>query len=169
MKKELQKANTENPTNDKGEMILAESVLNKRVFLIGLLLAIGCMVVSILFLTGSRPNPTDTLDWIILATAVVVMFLCIREILLNRKRSIILTPTRMYGNTGITPFDLPYSQIEATEVKSRNNFLYGTIQYLQIKTADGKEYKIEQVKNLHAIARVLDTKLEKKPDDRFDS
>lgn len=156
MKKEKQTTQPAVLTDDKGEKILVQGILNKRIFVIGLFMAILAGAMSLTFLTNNSQNQTNTLDWIILAFAVVVLYLCIREILLNRTRSIAVTPSRVFGNTGKEAFDLPFSEIAGAAVKTRNNFLYGTIVYLQMTSKSGKTYVIEQIKNMADVARVLD-------------
>ena len=146
-------------TDENGKAILIESILNKRSFVIGIVLGLFCVAVSILFLTSNREYGTDFLDWVILGIAIIVTAVCIREVLLNQKRYLALTEDRIYGHTGHVPLDIKYKEITVADVKSRNNFLYGTIMYLFIRTMDGKEYKIEQIKNIEEIGRVLDSKL----------
>ena len=160
MKKEVQSDQME-LFDEKGDKILISGKFNNRVFQVGILLAVLCLAMLIVFPLNSSGISFDFFDMLIVGTSVVTLVLCIREIILNTKRSIAVTPSRVFGHTGQKPFDLPYGNIASAEQKLRNNFLYGNIPYIYIRTKDNAEYQIEQIKNLKALIKVLDGQMEK--------
>ncbi|MGI6123986.1 MAG: hypothetical protein ACOYIG_07310 [Acetivibrionales bacterium] len=149
---------SEKSFDEKEEKILIEGEFKKTVFIIGLVLAIFCIITSLISLYKRNDSMIAGLDYIILISSAYFMTLSVKEILLNRKRKISVTENRMFGNTGHDSFDLLYSEIESVEQKSRRDIFYGDIHYLYIKTNTNTELKIEQLKNLEKVNQVIKSK-----------
>ena len=144
-----------NSLEERGEKILLKVEFHNTVFIVGIVLAIVCIVFSSFYLTGENADVLADIDYIIITISVVSLFLCVKELVLNRKRMLCLTDKRVFGHTGHSSFDFPYSDIKNIEEKSKKSFIYGNLSYLYIKTASNTEYKIEQLKNIEKVIQVI--------------
>jgi len=144
-----------NSLEKRGEKILLKGEFHHTVFIVGIVIAIVCIVFSSFYLTGENADVLAEIDYIIITISVVSLFLCVKELILNRKRMLCLTDKRVLGNTGYSPFDIPYSDIATIEEKTKKSFLYGNLSYLYIKTISNTEYKIEQLKNIEKVIQVI--------------
>jgi len=147
-----------NSLEERGEKILLKGEFHNTVFIVGIVLAIVCIVFSSFYLAGENADVFAGIDYIIITVAVISLFMCIKELVLNRKRMMCLTDKRVYGNTGYSPFDIPYSDISDIEEKTKKSFVFGNLQYLYIKTASNTEFKIEQLKNIEKVIQVIKSK-----------
>ncbi|NLX63659.1 MAG: hypothetical protein GX022_02610 [Clostridiaceae bacterium] len=150
--------NNEKNTNileERGEKILLKGEFHNKVFIVGIVLAIVCIVFSSFYLAGENADVFAEIDYIIITVSVVSLFLCVKELILNRKRMLCLTDKRVFGNTGYSSFDIPYCDITNIEEKTKKSFIYGNLSYLYIKTASNTEYKIEQLKNIEKVIQVI--------------
>ncbi len=144
--------------DETGDTILIEGVFNKKVFYLGVVLAILCIVVSLISLTSGKENMFAGLDYLILASAAYALYMSVKEIILNRKRKLSVTENRVFGNTGRDSFDILVSDIVSVEQQTRKDFINGRIQYLYIKTNTNTEINIEQLKNLEKVTQVIKSK-----------
>lgn len=144
--------------DETGDTILIEGVFNKKVFYLGVVLAILCIVVSLISLTSGKENMFAGLDYLILASAAYALYMSVKEIILNRKRKLSVTENRVFGNTGRDSFDILVSDIVSVEQQTRKDFINGRIQYLYIKTNTNSEINIEQLKNLEKVTQVIKSK-----------
>ena len=143
-----------------GDTILIEGVYNRKVFYVGVALAILCIVISLISLTSGKENMFVGLDYLILASAAYALIISVKEIFLNRKRKLSVTENRVFGNTGRDSFDIPLSDIVSVEQQTRKDFINGKVQYLYIKTNSNTEMKLEQLKNLEKVTQVIKAKRE---------
>jgi|GEM_PF-5827038 len=140
---------------EKEEKVLLKGEFHNTVFIVGIVLAIVCIVFSSFYLAGGNEDVFAEIDYIIITVSVISLFMCVKELVLNRKRMLCLTDKRVSGNTGYSSFDIPYNDITDIEIKTTKSFLYGNQPYLYIKTASNTEYKIEQLKNIEKVIQVI--------------
>jgi len=113
---------------------------------------------SVFYLVGEQDSIFPGLDYAIIVVSVIFIFICIKELVLNRKRMMCLTENRIYGNTGYNTFDILYSDITAVEERTKKSFIYGNLIYLYIKTSTNTELQIEQLKNIEKITQLIKSK-----------
>lgn len=140
------------------EKILLKGEYNNTAFIIGIVLAIICIIFSVFYIVGEQDSIFPGLDYTIIVISIIFMFICIKELVLNRKRMMCLTEIRIYGNTGYKTFDILYSDITVVEERTKKSFIYGNIIYLYIKTNTNTELIIEQLKNIGKIIQLIKSK-----------
>jgi hypothetical protein len=140
------------------EKILLKGEYNNTAFIIGIVLAIICIIFSVFYIVGEQDSIFPGLDYTIIVISIIFMFICIKELVLNRKRMMCLTENRIYGNTGYKTFDILYSDITVVEERTKKSFIYGNIIYLYIKTNTNTELIIEQLKNIGKIIQLIKSK-----------
>ncbi len=144
--------------DEREEEILLKGEYNNTVFIVGIVLAIICIIFSVFYLVGEQEAIFPGLDYAIIVVSVIFIFICIKELVLNRKRMMCLTENRIYGNTGYNTFDILYSDITAVEERTKKSFIYGNLIYLYIKTSTNTELQIEQLKNIEKITQLIKSK-----------
>lgn len=145
--------------DERGETILLKGDFHNKVFILGIVLAITSIIMSSSFLTtGEQTVTLPGIDYMIIIVSAIFLFVCIKELLLNRKRMMCLTGDRVFGNTGLNSFDLLYTDIVDIEEKTKKSFINGNMRYLYIKTNSNTELKIEQLKNIEKVVEVIKAK-----------
>ena len=87
--------------DERGEKTLLKGEFHNTVFIVGIVLGIIGIILSILYLTGENAAVFAGIDYIIIIFSIVFIFVCIKELVLNRKRMIGLTDSKVFGNKGI--------------------------------------------------------------------
>jgi len=144
--------------DERGEKTLLKGEFHNTVFIVGIVLGIIGIILSILYLTGENAAVFAGIDYIIIIFSIVFIFVCIKELVLNRKRMIGLTDSKVFGNTGYKSFDILYSNIAEIEERVKRSFMYGNNRYLYIKTVSNTEINIEQLKNTDKIIQFIKSK-----------
>ncbi len=146
--------------DESGEKVLIEGEFRNVSFMVGIAMSVAGMIFSFFNIINPQEGLSSGIDYMIVIFAVLCLVMCIKELLLNRNRKLSVTNNRVYGNTGRDSFDFLYSNISGVELKIRKSVIYGSIQYLSIKTSSNAEVNIEQLKNLERISQVIKSKLE---------
>lgn len=148
----------ERNNDERGDRILAIGQYNLIGLIIGLPLSIVGIGASVYFLTTRSDTISQSfpmIDLMILATSIFALFYCSRELLLLRKRSLILTTTRLYGNDGRNDFDFDLNDIRSVTEESTKSMLAGEQTLLVVKATQNRSVRLNQLKDLKLLQQAI--------------
>jgi hypothetical protein len=149
---------SERINDERGDRILAIGQYNRLGLIIGLPLSLIGIVASIFFLITRGDTISQSMpfiDIIILATSSFAFYYCARELLLMRKRILILTTTRLYGHDGHNPFDFELNDIRSVSEEMTKSQIAGEQTHIIVKATGNRSVKLSQLKDIKLLQQAI--------------